>query len=230
MTDIHVSLPGGEAISFPSSTSVQDAFAKLMSGKQRKLAVAAVLDGQKVDLSTLLMKDAVISPILIDSEIGVEVLRHSAAHVMALAVRDIFGVDVKVAIGPAIEDGFYYDFFCSQTFSPDDFEKIEARMAEIGRQSLPFVRTELSGAEALENFKKQGEKYKVELIQDLGAETVSTYQLGDFTDLCRGPHLPNTSWLKAFKLLRVAGAYWRGNEKKMFYSAFMALPSPMKRL
>lgn len=214
MTDIHVSLPGGEAISFPSSTSVQDAFAKLMSGKQRKLAVAAVLDGQKVDLSTLLMKDAVISPILIDSEIGVEVLRHSAAHVMALAVRDIFGVDVKVAIGPAIEDGFYYDFFCSQTFSPDDFEKIEARMAEIGRQSLPFVRTELSSAEALENFKKQGEKYKVELIQDLGAETVSTYQLGDFTDLCRGPHLPNTSWLKAFKLLRVAGAYWRGNEKK----------------
>jgi len=213
MADILVSLPGGEPVSLPVSTSIQEAFARLLSGKQRKLTVAAILDGQQVDLSAPLRGDAVVSPVLIESEIGVEVLRHSAAHVMALAVRDLFGAEVKVAIGPAIEDGFYYDFACAQAFSPDDFDKIEARMAEIARQSLPFVRTELASAEALDLFEKQGEKYKVELIRDLGAETVSLYQLGDFTDLCRGPHLPDTSWLKAFKLLRVAGAYWRGNEK-----------------
>ncbi len=213
MTDIQVTLQGGETIQLPASTSVQEAFARLLSNKQRKLTLAAIVDGKSVDLSTPLVQDAVISPIQMDSDAGLEILRHSTAHVMAQAVRDVFGDKVKVAIGPAIEDGFYYDFACSETFSPEDFEKIEARMGEIAVRALPFIRREVKSSDALAFFDKQDEKYKVELIRDLDADMVSTYQLGDFTDLCRGPHLPDTSWLKAFKLLRVAGAYWRGNEK-----------------
>jgi threonyl-tRNA synthetase len=213
MTDIQVTLQGGETIQLPAATSVQDALARLLSNKQRKLTVAAIVDGVSVDLSSLLVKDALISPIQVDSAAGLEILRHSTAHVMAQAVRDLFGSDVKVAIGPAIEEGFYYDFAFAKTFSPEDFDKIEARMAEIAGKALPFVRSEVKAAEALAVFEKQGEKYKVELIRDLNADMVSTYKLDDFIDLCRGPHLPDTSWLKAFKLLRVAGAYWRGNEK-----------------
>jgi threonyl-tRNA synthetase len=213
MTDIQVTLQGGETIQLPASTSVLEAFTHLLSNKQRKLTLAAVVDGQSVDLATLLVKDAVISPIQIDTEAGLEILRHSAAHVMAQAVRDLFGPDVKVAIGPSIEDGFYYDFAYAETFSPDDFEKIEARMEVIAGKALPFIRNEVKASEALDSFEGQGEKYKVELIRDLETDMVSTYQIDDFIDLCRGPHLPDTSWLKAFKLLRVAGAYWRGNEK-----------------
>ncbi len=213
MTDIQVTLQDGETIQLPTSTSVQEAFAKLLSNKQRKRTVAAIVDGKSVDLSTLLVQDAVISPIQIDTDAGLEILRHSTAHVMAQAVRDLFGNDVKVAIGPAIEEGFYYDFAFAKTFSPEDFDKIEARMEEIANKALPFIRNEVKASEALAVFEKQGEKYKVELIRDLAVDAVSTYQIGDFIDLCRGPHLPDTSWVKAFKLLRVAGAYWRGNEK-----------------
>jgi threonyl-tRNA synthetase len=148
-----------------------------------------------------------------DTVEGLEILRHSTAHVMAQAVRDIFGAEVKVAIGPAIEDGFYYDFSCAKTFTPEDLDTIEARMLEIARKALPFVRSEVTSGDALASFEAQGEKYKVELIRDLDTDMVSTYQLDEFVDLCRGPHLPDTSWIKAFKLLRVAGAYWRGNEK-----------------
>src|SRR5665647_1972624 len=112
MTDIQVTLQGGETIQLPVSTSVQDAFARLLSNKQRKLTLAAIVDGKSVDLSTPLEHNAIISPIQMDSDAGLEILRHSTAHVMAQAVRDVFGADVKVAIGPAIEDGFYYDFAC----------------------------------------------------------------------------------------------------------------------
>jgi threonyl-tRNA synthetase len=133
---------------------------------------------------------------------------------MALAVRDVFGKDVKVAIGPSIENGFYYDFLRSDPFSPEDFERIEAKMTELVRQGVPFTRTELSSAEAIKKFGDEQEKFKVELIEDLQTDIVSLYHVGEFTDLCRGPHLPNTSFIKAFKLLRVAGAYWRGDEKR----------------
>ncbi|MBV5345919.1 MAG: threonine--tRNA ligase, partial [Rhodoferax sp.] len=197
----------------PALTPVQEALARLLSNKQRKLVVAAIVNGQSVDLSTLLREDAVVRPILMDTVEGLEILRHSTAHVMAQAVRDIFGAEVKVAIGPAIEDGFYYDFSCDKTFTPEDLDTIEARMLEIARKALPFVRSEVTSGDALASFEAQGEKYKVELIRDLDTDMVSTYQLDEFVDLCRGPHLPDTSWIKAFKLLRVAGAYWRGNEK-----------------
>lgn len=213
MSDIAVSLKDGEPTTVPANITVQEALAKILSNKQRKKVVAAYVGDRAVDLSTVLTEDTILTPISMDTEEGLEVLRHSTAHIMAHAVRDIFGDDVKVAIGPSIENGFYYDFLRSEPFSPEDFEKIEERMTEIASQNLPFVRSETTSGEALKIFEAEGEKYKVELIRDLDTGTVSLYNVGDFKDLCRGPHLPNTSFIKAFKLLRVAGAYWRGDEK-----------------
>jgi threonyl-tRNA synthetase len=214
MTNINVSLNGEESVPVPKGTSVQDALAALLSNKQRKITVAARIGDALVDYTTPLHTDTVLSPVQIGSDDALDVLRHSTAHIMALAVRDVFGKDVKVAIGPSIENGFYYDFLRNEPFSPEDFDKIEARMTELVRQGLPFMRTELPSAEAVKKFRDEQEKFKVELIEDLQTDIVSLYHVGEFTDLCRGPHLPNTSFIKAFKLLRVAGAYWRGDEKR----------------
>ncbi|THB70561.1 MAG: threonine--tRNA ligase [Desulfobulbaceae bacterium] len=214
MTEISVRLPEGDPVSVPSPTTVAGALAELLSGKQRKRCVAATINEMQVDLDTELTEDTTISPIQIGSDEALEILRHSTAHVMAQAVRELFGDDVKVAIGPAIENGFYYDFYRDEPFSPDDFEKIEEKMTEISRAALPFTRSTINRLEAIETFNAQGEKYKVELLEELEDETISIYQQGPFVDLCRGPHLPNTSFIKDFKLLRVAGAYWRGDENK----------------
>ncbi|MDP2725547.1 MAG: threonine--tRNA ligase, partial [Syntrophales bacterium] len=145
---------------------------------------------------------------------GLQIIRHSTAHVMAQAVQDIFK-DVRIAIGPAIEDGFYYDFDYAKSFTPEDLEKIEARMKEIIAADYPFQRRELSRDEALALFRERGEVYKVEIIDDLpeGVTEVSVYSQGAYTDLCRGPHIPSTGMIRAFKLLNVAGAYWRGDER-----------------
>ncbi|SHO53147.1 threonine--tRNA ligase [Desulfopila aestuarii] len=213
MSDIAVSVQDGEPAAVPANSTVQEALSKLLSNKQRKRVVAAKVGDSIVDLTTILTEDTVLSPIMIDTPEGLDVLRHSTAHIMAHAVRDLFGADVKVAIGPSIENGFYYDFLRSEPFTPEDFEKIEARMAEIANQNLPFIRTEIASSDATRAFEAEGEKYKVELIRDLQTDAVSLYSVGGFQDLCRGPHLPNTSFIKAFKLLRVAGAYWRGDEK-----------------
>jgi threonyl-tRNA synthetase len=213
MTDLTITLQEGDTIQVPTSTSVGKALAGLQSNKQQKRTIAARVNGIAVDLSATLEEDAVISPIQIETDEGLAILRHSTAHVMAEAVKDIFGPGVKVAIGPAIENGFYYDFLRDEPFSPDDFDQIEKRMDEIVASATAFVRTEVLSISAIEAFAAEGEKYKLELIRDLGVETVSLYKQGSFTDLCRGPHLPNTSFIKAFKLLRVAGAYWRGDEK-----------------
>ncbi|MBI5213951.1 MAG: threonine--tRNA ligase [Nitrospirae bacterium] len=141
-----------------------------------------------------------------------EILRHSTSHIMAHAVKDLFP-EVKFAIGPAIEDGFYYDFDRPAAFAPEDLAKIEKRMKEIIKKNNPFVRKEISKAEAIEIFGQKGENYKVELLQEIPDDTVSLYEEGGFVDLCRGPHLPKTGMVKAFKLLSIAGAYWRGDER-----------------
>ncbi|MDR3628749.1 MAG: threonine--tRNA ligase [Desulfocapsaceae bacterium] len=214
MTDLSATLENGETVRVPASTSVGETLSRLQSNKQQKRTVAARVNGVIVDLSAALTEDAVLSPIQIDSEEGLAILRHSTAHVMAEAVKDIFGAGIKVAIGPSIENGFYYDFLRDEPFSPEDFDRIEQRMEEIAASGTPFIRTEIDSTAAIASFAGEGEKYKVELIEDLQVPTVSLYKQGSFTDLCRGPHLPNTSFIKAFKLLRVAGAYWRGDEKK----------------
>jgi threonyl-tRNA synthetase len=214
MVEIRVKIAEGEARTFPQGVTAGEALKALLSSKVRKQTVAVRSNGVSLDLSASLAGDCVLEPITADSAEGLEILRHSAAHVMALAVRQLYGNEVKVAIGPAIEDGFYYDFDRKEPFSPEEFERIETKMAEIVAARLPFLRSEMSVAEAMDFFGRQGEVYKVELLREMATERVSLYQQGDFVDLCRGPHLPDSSWLRAFKLLRVAGSYWRGDEKR----------------
>src|SRR5947208_3170168 len=139
-------------------------------------------------------------------------LRHSTSHVMAQAVKRLFP-EVKVAIGPAIEDGFYYDFQKSEPFTPDDLARIEDEMRSIAKADLPFERREMSRAEAIVFFRERGERFKVEILESLDAPTVSLYTQGDFIDLCRGPHVGSTGQIRFFKLLSASGAYWRGDEK-----------------
>jgi len=180
--------------------------------------VAAIkINGEMKDISIEIDSSAELEPIYIDSQEGLQILRHSTAHVMAEAVKDLFP-GAKVTIGPAIKDGFYYDFDYESPFDANDLPKIESKMAEIIGKDLPFIRSEVPSDEAIEVFKSQGETYKVELIEDLSEEVVSIYKQGNFTDLCRGPHLPSTGRIKAFHLTHVAGAYWRGDETKAMLS------------
>ncbi len=185
--------------------------------KRMESVVAVRVDGEIRDLSSHIGPQDGVEPIYIESEEGLEILRHSTSHVMAMAARDLFP-GVKVTIGPAIEDGFYYDFDYERPFKEEDLPKIEARMKEIIKADLPFSRKEMTSQEALDFFRGQGEDYKVELINDLGEQKVSLYTQGNFTDLCRGPHVPSTGMIKAFHLTKVAGAYWRGDENRTMLS------------
>jgi len=178
---------------------------------------AIKINGELRELSAEIDAPAELEPVSLDSPEGLPILRHSAAHVMAEAVKDLFP-GVKVTIGPAIKNGFYYDFDYERAFEPNDLPAIEKRMAEIIEKDLPFIRSEVPRSEALEFFESQGEPYKVELIEDLAEDTVSLYKQGNFTDLCRGPHLPSTGRIKAFHLTTVAGAYWRGDERNPMLS------------
>jgi len=214
MAEIQVSVQDGESKAFPQGVTVAEALKELVSGKQRKQSVAVRSNGQLLDLSTTLDEDTVIEPVSIRSEEGLEILRHSTAHLMALAVKELYGDAVKVAIGPAIEDGYYYDFDREKAFSTEDFEAIEAKMTELVNARIPFERREVSREEAIKFFEELGEEYKLELLRDMDVDTVSLYTHGEFVDLCRGPHVPDASWIKVFKLLRVAGSYWRGDETR----------------
>jgi len=213
MSEITIHLPGGSSAAWKPGTAVRDILAGWKKASL-KSAVAAKVNGVKVDLSFPVKEDADVEPIDIGTKEGLDILRHSISHVMAQAVQASFA-GVKVSIGPSIEDGFYYDFDYSETFTPEDLQKIEKKMWEIVEADLPFIRREVSREEAVELFRKKGESYKVELLNDLPEDVkeVSLYIDGDYVDLCRGPHIPSTKMIKAFKLMSVAGAYWRGDEK-----------------
>ncbi|MHB8769497.1 MAG: threonine--tRNA ligase [Syntrophales bacterium] len=213
MQKIKITLPDGTEAFHRSGVTVREALAAWNEPKLAA-AVAAKVNRAAVDLAASLSGDAAVEPIAVDSAEGLAILRHSMAHVMAQAVQDTF-TGVQVSIGPAIEDGFYYDFEYAESFTPQDLERIESRMREIAAADHPFERREVSREEAVELFGKKGERYKVELINDLPADvrTVSLYQQNGYTDLCRGPHAPRTGMIKAFKLLSIAGAYWRGDER-----------------
>jgi len=201
---------------------------------KNKRVIAARVNGEFVDLSTPLSEGQTIETINMDSDDGVHLIRHSTSHVMAEAVKLLFP-DAKPTIGPSTEDGFYYDFDRDETFSSEDLEKIEKKMQELIAQDQPFERKEMSREEAVSFFKDKGEPYKVEIISDLGddAEKVSLYEQGSFVDLCRGPHVPSTGYIKAFKLLSVAGAYWRGSEKnkmlQRIYGTAFGSPKALKQ-
>jgi threonyl-tRNA synthetase len=209
--DIEVKLPDGSAKQVPAGSTVRDVAASIGS----RLAAAAVVgrvDGSLVDLDTPVRDGQTVELVTESAPVSLDVLRHSAAHVMAEAVKDLFPT-AKFAIGPAIEDGFYYDFDVERPFTPDDLSAIETRMREIAAEALPFKRGELDRLEALDTF--AGQPYKQELIAELAeGECISVYTQGSFTDLCRGPHIPDTSRLKAFALMKVAGAYWRGDSAR----------------
>jgi threonyl-tRNA synthetase len=182
-------------------------------GSDFEKVVAARFNGTPVDLSYVPNQDGELAPIRADMEEGLHILRHSAAHIMAEAVKDLFP-GVKVTIGPAIENGFYYDFDYDQRFVPEDLPTIEARMQEIIDSAAPFVRQEVTKEEAMRFFQELGESYKVELLQEIADNQVSLYRQSHFVDLCRGPHVPHSGKIKAFKLTTIAGAYWRGDERK----------------
>ncbi|SHI93638.1 threonine--tRNA ligase [Desulfofundulus thermosubterraneus] len=191
-------------------------------------ALVAAVDGRLVDLSYPLHRDAAVEFYTFEDEPGRDAFRHSAAHVMAQAVKRLYP-DVKLAIGPAIAEGFYYDFDAEKPFTPADLEKIEREMQAIVKEDLPFKRVEVSREEALERFSAAGEKYKVELINELPEDAViSYYQQGEFVDLCAGPHIPSTGRLKAFKLTSVAGAYWRGDERNKMLQRIYGTAFPKK--
>ena len=184
-----------------------------ISRKLAKEAVAAKVNGKLVDLSHELKENDQVEIITVDSEEGIAIIRHSTAHVMAQAVKRIYG-NVKLAIGPTVKNGFYYDFDLDTPLTHGDIEKIEEEMNKIINEDLKFKRKDVSREEALKLMSEKGEDYKVQLINDLDeSENISLYEQGDFTDLCRGPHIPSTKFIKAFKLTSVAGAYWRGSEK-----------------
>ncbi len=208
----------GQVFDVQSGVSCRDALKGALSGKKFKNVVACRCNGDMLDLTAAVPAETTtIEPVFADSPEGVELIRHSAAHIMAEAVQKLFP-GVKVTIGPAIDSGFYYDFDYERPFSVDDLEAIEAEMQKIVAVAHPFTRTEMTKDEAVALFEGMGETYKVEIVRDIPADTVSVYRSGEFVDLCRGPHIPDTSFVKAFKLLSVAGAYWRGDEKNRMLS------------
>jgi threonyl-tRNA synthetase len=207
-----ITLPDGSQKRFDHTVSVADVAADIGAGLA-KAALAGKVDGVLVDTSTPIDHDATLSIVTDRDPEGLEIIRHSTAHLLANAVQEIFP-DAQVTIGPVIEDGFFYDFAYKRPFSTDDLTAIEKRMAEIAAKNLPVHRRVMPRDEAVEHFKKIGEKYKAEIIAAIPSnEPISLYGQGDWEDLCRGPHVPSTGKLKAFKLMKVAGAYWRGDSR-----------------
>ncbi len=212
MSEVVVTFPDGSQNKFPAGTTLLD-IASSIDEALGKRAVAAKVDGQIMDLTRKVERDCMVEFLTFDDEEGKEVYWHSASHVMADAVKMLFP-NAKLAIGPAISDGFYYDFDVEKPFVPEDLEQIEARMLKIIEADLPFLRSEISKPYAVEIFADLEEDYKLELLEDIEDEEVLVYRHGNFTDLCRGPHLPSTGLLNAIKLHSIAGAYWRGDERR----------------
>jgi threonyl-tRNA synthetase len=203
----------GESRAVPRGTVVRD----VLGGIPSRDLVAASIDGKVVDLTAKLEHDCAVEPVLADSPAGLGVIRHSTAHLMAMAVQGLYP-GTQVTIGPVIEDGFFYDFAPKTPFTVEDLPKIEAKMRELVKADHKIQRTEVAREDAIRQFSSMGENYKVEIIQGIGDEQVSIYSQGEWKDLCRGPHVPSTRYLKAFKLTSVAGAYWRGDEHNAMLS------------
>lgn len=209
---LSVTLPDGSKRDYEAALTVAEV-AQSISPSLAKAAVAGRVDGKLVDLSYTINADATVAVIIDKDPEALDIVRHSTAHLMAQAVKELYP-EAQVTIGPAIENGFYYDFSYTRPFTPEDLKAIEKRMDELASKNIPVVRREMKREEAIDFFLKMGEKYKAELIEAIPeGETISLYEQGDFIDLCRGPHVPSTGKLKVHKLMKVAGAYWRGDSK-----------------
>ena len=209
---LQITLPDGSLREFPGPVTVAEVAASIGAGLA-KAALGGKVDGQLVDASHRIEHNAKLAIVTAKDAEGLELIRHSTAHLLAYAVKSLFP-EAQVTIGPVIDNGFYYDFSYSRAFTPEDLVAIEKRMVELAAKDEAVVRRVLARDEAVAYFKGLGEHYKAEIIGSIPAgEDVSLYREGDFEDLCRGPHVPSTGKLKHFKLMKVAGAYWRGDSK-----------------
>ncbi|GCL72944.1 threonine--tRNA ligase [Paenibacillus naphthalenovorans] len=226
---VKVSFPDGAVREFERGTTVEDVAGSISPGL-KKNAVVGKINGKLVDLNTPIEADAALQIVTLDSEEGLEVYRHSTAHLMAQAIKRLYGEkNVKLGVGPVIEDGFYYDIDMETSLTPEDLGKIEKEMERITQENLPIRRREVSREEAVRIFTELEDPLKLELIRDLPEDSVITiYDQGEFFDLCRGPHLPSTGRIKAFKLLSVAGAYWRGDSKNKMLQRIYGTAFPKK--
>ncbi|MCI3919613.1 threonine--tRNA ligase [Paenibacillus sp. TRM 82003] len=226
---VKVTLPDGSVREYDAGVTVEDVAGSISPGL-KKNAVGGKVNGASVDLSTLIEQDASVEIVTLDSEAGLEVLRHSTAHLLAQAIKRVYGADnVRLGVGPVIEDGFYYDIDLDTPISVEDFGKIEKMMERIVGENLPITRREVSRDEAKQIFAAVNDPLKLELIDAIpGDEPISIYDQGEFFDLCRGPHLPSTGRVKAFKLLSVAGAYWRGDAKNKMLQRIYGTAFPKK--
>jgi threonyl-tRNA synthetase len=225
MDSVRVTLGDGKSVEIRRGSRIDELASSL---SVNGTIIAAKLNGYPVDLSRALDEDCALEWISMDSPEGLDVLRHSTAHLMAHAVQSLFP-GTQVTIGPTIEDGFYYDFKREKPFTPEEIEKIEDRMEELARANLKVTREEMSKAQAIEMFRGMGEDYKVSIIEGITDDSVSLYRQGEWIDLCRGPHVPSTGNLKAFKITGVAGAYWRGDEKNEMLQRIYGTSWPTKQ-
>src|SRR4051812_15330040 len=209
---VSIRLPDGSVRQYEHPVTVAEVAASIGPGLA-KAALGGKIDGELVDTSTLIDHDVSLAIITEKDADGLDIIRHSTAHLLAYAVKDLYP-EAQVTIGPVIDNGFYYDFAYSRPFTPEDLEKIEKRMQELAKKDEPVSRRVVSRGEAVDYFKSIGEKYKAEIIESIpSGDEIKLYSHGSFTDLCRGPHVPSTGKLKVFKLMKVAGAYWRGDSK-----------------
>ena len=205
-----ITLPDGSQRSFDQPVSIADVAMDIGPGLA-KAALAGKVAGELVDTSYIISENSELAIVTERDEEGLDLIRHSTAHLMAMAVQELFP-GVQVTIGPVIEDGYFYDFATGHSFSTEDLQKIEKRMLEITKDDLPIERMVMTRTQAIKEFREMGENYKVQIIEDLPeGDEISVYRQGPWRDLCRGPHVPSTGKLKAFKLMKVAGAYWRGD-------------------
>lgn len=227
---ICITLPDGNQRQFDRPVSIHDVAADIGAGLARA-ALAGKVNGKLVDTHYVIKNDAEVAIITERDEEGLDIIRHSTSHLLAQAVKQLYP-EAQVTIGPVIEDGFYYDFSYPKGFTPEDLEKIEKRMEEIVKQDLELVREEVTRDAAVQIFREMGEEYKAQIIEDIPKdELLSVYRQGEFMDLCRGPHVPNTGKLKAFKLMKLAGAYWRGqSENEMLQRIYGTAWSDKKQL
>jgi threonyl-tRNA synthetase len=224
---ITVTLADGTQRDVPVGSPVSEVLGKEKARGPRS-PVAARVNGVLVDLGSALDSDCTLEEITFESEEGRHIYRHSSAHIMAEAVQDLFP-GVKFAIGPALNDSFYYDFDPPRSFTPEDLPRIEDRMREIIREDRPFIRSTRTRQEAIDSFQERGERYKVELLETMEDETVSLYEQGGFVDLCRGPHIPSSGRIGAVSLLSLAGAYWRGDERNPMLQRIYGTSFPDKK-
>ena len=226
-----ITLPDDSVREYADPLSVMDVAADIGPGLA-KATLAGVVDGTLVDASHVLDADARLAIVTTKSEEALPLLRHSSAHLMAQAVKQLYP-ETQVTIGPVVEGGFYYDLAREESFTPEDLEAIEKRMGELAAEDIPIERSTMERDDVIAHFDGLGERYKVEIAKDIPAgETLSLYAQGDFTDLCRGPHVPSTGHLKAFKLTKLAGAYWRGDSNnemlQRIYGTAFATPKELK--